>query len=81
MKVIGNARARRRPEIHSQVEPGRVVNLTQRRQRTFRLVHHLVRDLFRSRVKLARVQVRHDHQMTGNVRVKIQEHETMLRTV
>ena len=78
VQVVRDARARRSPKIHPHVEPRGFINLAQRRLRTFRLVHHLIRNLFRGGVKLTRMQVRDDHQMSTDVRVEIQDHKTML---
>jgi hypothetical protein len=61
VQVIGDAGAAQRRDS-SHVEPA--VNKPHATQfATLRHVHHLIRDLFRRRIKLARVQVRNDHQM------------------
>ena len=79
--VVGDARARGSAEIHAHVETRRVVNLTQRGLRSLGQIHHLIRDLFRDRVKLTRVQIRNDHQMPGDVRIEIEDDERVLSAV
>ena len=81
VQVVGDARARRSSEIHSHVEPRRLVNLTQRCLRTFRLIHQIVSDLFWRRIKLTRMQVRNDHHMPADIWVEIQHDKTMLRAM
>jgi len=79
--VVRNACSACRSEVHAHVEACRRISLTQRSLRPFRKVHELIRNLFRHRIELTCVQVRNDHQMSGDVRVKIQENESMLGTV
>jgi len=78
VQVVGDTGARRQTEIHSHIETRWFVNLAQSSLRTLRLVHQVVRDLFRRGVKLARMQIWHDHQVATDVRVEIQQHKTML---
>jgi hypothetical protein len=78
VKMVGNAGAGGSTQIHTNVESRRRVTFTQCRLGALRQIHHLIRDRFRRRIKLARVQVRHDHQMPGDVRVQIQNDERLL---
>ena len=68
-------------QVHAEIEARRRVNLTQSRLRAFGQIHQLVRDLFRHRVKLTRVQVRNYHQMSGDVRIKIQDDKSVFAAV
>jgi hypothetical protein len=79
--VVRDAGARGGPEVHAHVEACRRISLTQSGLRSFRKVHQFIRDLFRHRIELTRVQVRNDHQMSSDVRVKIQENEPVLGAV
>jgi hypothetical protein len=79
--VVRDAGARGDPEVHAHVEACRRISLTQSGLRPFRKVHQFIRDLFRHRIELTRVQVRNDHQMSSDVRVKIQENEPVLAAV
>jgi hypothetical protein len=76
--VLRDACAGCGPEVHAHVEAGRRVNITQGRLRSFGQVHHLICDLFRRRIELARVQVRNDHHVSRDIRVKIQDNKTVL---
>ena len=79
--VVRDTGAPCRAEVHAHVEACRRINLAERSLRSFRKVHELIRDFFRHRIKLARVQVRNDHQMAGDVWIDIQDNETMLPAV
>lgn len=81
MHVVCDTRAGRRTEIHPDIEPRRRINLAQRNLPALRQVHHLIRDLFSYRVEFARVQVRHDEHVAGDVGIKIQHHKRMRRAM
>ena len=78
MHVVDDTRTGCCAEIHSQIKTRGLINLAQRTLTALGQIHQLISDLLRHRIKLARVQVRNDHHMTADVRIKIQHHEPVL---
>ena len=78
VQVVSDAGACRRAEIHAHIKARGRIDLTQGRLRPLGHVHQLIRNLFCRRIKLTRVQVRNDHEMPGDVGIKIEDHKTVL---
>jgi len=75
VKVRSDAGTGGLADIQAHVKTLRRVNIAECRLALFCQVHHLVRRLLIGFIEVGDVLVRHDHQMTGPVRINIQDHK------
>ena len=77
MDVIGDAGSGDSSEIHTHIEPLRLINLIKRALTSLHQVHHLVGGLFFSGRQITNMGIRSNHQMPANVRIAIEDDEVL----
>ena len=78
MNVPRDPRPSSLPNIHSQIDSIRMVELAQHRLHPLRKADHLVRGFGRQFLQFVQMRVRHDHHVPGRIRIRIQNDEAML---
>jgi hypothetical protein len=81
MNVIHNPRARRAAQIYADVKAGRLVRFAKRRLAALRQIHQFVCGFFPGSIQLTDVLVGNYEQMAGDVRIDIENDETVRSAV